>query len=116
MDWSIYACLPFVWLGFILVFGLIRASYEVGLEAPRLAPHEPIYPIFKQKYDLVKLAHVFKYNMFGIPLSNPNALWEAAAETIYPELTEIMKQHISLEHYPERDCFEGSIWIGKKRT
>jgi len=32
-NWSIYAYVPFVWLVVVLVVGLIRAAYEVGLES-----------------------------------------------------------------------------------
>ncbi len=33
MSWSIYAFIPIVWLLFILVAGLIRASFKVGRES-----------------------------------------------------------------------------------
>lgn len=117
MNWSIYAYIPFIWLAFVLIYGLTRAAYEVGIGEQKILPPEVGNLLCEyQERDFVKLSCGFKYSMFGIPLSNPNALWEAAAETIYPELIEKIKQHISFNHHPERDCFEGSIWIGRKRA
>jgi len=59
MPWSIYAYLPLIWLGAIIFYGLIRASYEVGLETLDVLSPEIPGPIIKEKeYEVVGLRRV----------------------------------------------------------
>ena len=37
-NWSIYAYLPFIWLGLIIFYGLIRSAYEIKIGGIYLQP------------------------------------------------------------------------------
>lgn len=121
MNWSIYAYIPLVWLGFMLICGLIRASYGVGLEMPRIAPHEPIGSLFEQKFDLIKLVAQRDINEVDVvTCKDPKALFMKAWRGVITVLMHECKYYIikTREQDPQRAStrIRGSIWIGKKRA
>lgn len=97
MSWSIYAYLPFIWLGLVVFYGLTRAHGEVELERVTIK--------LSCRWELP--------GMFAIPIHDPYRPWDYAYKHIYSNLFKDLMSHISIEEH-QNNIFEGSILVFKK--
>lgn len=93
MNWSIYAFIPIVWIGLVLLHGLIRASYEFKTETAfkMYAELAPDVEIFSAEHLITDLT-IRHYR------GHPNDLFRLAHREVARKLLDAAKYRISFQN------------------
>lgn len=115
-NWSIYAYLPFIWLGLILFYGLIRSAYEIKIEKIYFQPVQ----VIETHFDAIEFRDQKLYTDLFIRCNKDpqQAIMDIHREIAFNIMNRV-KAFITFTktRVPSQNItkIEGRIFVGRKR-